>query len=659
MERASRLIVVASIALAIVAHGWLATWHPALGPAAILAFAIAFLVSRLSLRVALAIVLGTAYVAPALLSLAFPRSDFHLILVWLAAAAGLMFAHADLRRWHAPRGLAIPLAAWASIVAVSWPVVAGRELDFSIAAAHTFDTTQGIFAGAPAVASAFIVVFALVTLIGILWLDFLWAYVNGDMQLFYRDVVAPLAASAAIGSVAGIYQSAIDISWLNPEIWSTFNRAGGLMLDANTFGSSGAIWAPVVVAAGWAAGTRPWVGAVLCGVLTGGMWTSGSRTALMILCFGLSGVGMAVLKRRGWWRPATVRALAIAGAVTLVVALAVVPRDFESTSPIGRAFARIPSLDAQEIRRFGRELWDRFGYASAAQQMFQEHPLTGVGVGAFHVLSPDYIYLQSDGERRFGPDNAQNWWRHQVAELGVIGSLPSLGLSVLLLGLLLKGRALDGLAGVSTVPRLVLAGVGVASLFGVPTQHPAATVSVAAIVFFFVGTVRLPDALVRDRSGAWWIAVLVMAAATAAGQWWTATGDLRVARRAIALAHPYAYGVSPYEGLSEFGNFRWLTADAVIVTPIEGRWYQLTFLQPRPAMGAEVTVSVAVDGRQVLTHRIEGTDPVTYFVEPPAGARAMMLELDAQPSVRPYTVGIADRWLHDLPHDVSPDQVIR
>src|SRR4029453_7952968 len=71
VEQASRLTVIASAAVAAVAHGWLAGWQPSLAPAAFLAFALSFAAARVAFRPALAIVLGTAYIAPALLQLAF------------------------------------------------------------------------------------------------------------------------------------------------------------------------------------------------------------------------------------------------------------------------------------------------------------------------------------------------------------------------------------------------------------------------------------------------------------------------------------------------------------------------------------------------------------------------------------------------------------
>ena len=54
--------------------------------------------------------------------------------------------------------------------------------------------------------------------------------------------------------------------------------------------------------------------------------------------------------------------------------------------------------------------------------MIGEHPLLGVGVGSFHLLTADYGAL-TGYEGHLVPDNAQNWFRHQLAEFGILGGL--------------------------------------------------------------------------------------------------------------------------------------------------------------------------------------------------------------------------------------------
>ena len=61
--------------------------------------------------------------------------------------------------------------------------------------------------------------------------------------------------------------------------------------------------------------------------------------------------------------------------------------------------------------------------------MTREYPLTGVGAGSYRVLAPDYWRAMANDSLPL--DNAQNWWRHQIAELGVFGGALSSAFSVL------------------------------------------------------------------------------------------------------------------------------------------------------------------------------------------------------------------------------------
>ena len=102
--------------------------------------------------------------------------------------------------------------------------------------------------------------------------------------------------------------------------------------------------------------------------------------------------------------------------------------------------------------------------------MIWELPLTGVGVGSYHWLAPDYSRVAFNQELPF--DNAQNWWRHQLAELGMLGALPVLAWSIIIAWQTLRGARRARGDHVATVRGLLL-GLGLASLLGMPTQDPA------------------------------------------------------------------------------------------------------------------------------------------------------------------------------------------
>ena len=87
-------------------------------------------------------------------------------------------------------------------------------------------------------------------------------------------------------------------------------------------------------------------------------------------------------------------------------------------SPLAR-LVRLGPADPTDVGGWLRYIWERESYGTAAIQMVRDSPLVGIGVGTYHMLVPDYA--QALVGASLPPDNAQNWVRHQLAELGVLG----------------------------------------------------------------------------------------------------------------------------------------------------------------------------------------------------------------------------------------------
>jgi len=229
VERASRSLILVSTLCALLAHGWLVSWLPGVRLTAAVVFALSFTLARVSMPLGLAIPLVLAYVSPALLMVAFDTADYHVGLVWLAGLAGPIFARSNWGRWRLPSGWTLPFVGSGLVVACTWPIVAGREIDFSLVAARTFDTATGLLAGPPAAQASWIISVALGQMLGLLWLDLLWARFGASrVERATRVVLAPLLVSAALSALAGIYQGYVNLEWVNPGIWSSLRRAGGL-----------------------------------------------------------------------------------------------------------------------------------------------------------------------------------------------------------------------------------------------------------------------------------------------------------------------------------------------------------------------------------------------------------------------------------------------
>ena len=656
MERVSRLIVTGSIALAGVTHAWLVNWQPGVRLAAGVAFVAMFVLARVNLRIALAAVLGLTFVAPALLATIFGTPEYHQIIVWLAGLAGVLLAQRDSQRWHVPANWTTPLALWALVVAVTWPIVAMREVDFSVVALQSVHSTNPLLQASPRLAAAFVVILALTQLLGIVWLDALWANYRNRPTDFARFVAVPLIASAVVGALAGIYQRFVDLSWMNLHIWSNMQRAGGLMQDANAFGTGAAFLAPAALALVWFTGSGRFLGVLAMIILTAGMWAAGSRTALLVFGSGMVALIIALLRERGLWHRNTGHIVAAVAVVAMIGAAAVVPRNFESSNPLERAFARIPPLEASEIKRFATELWVRFGYGRAADLMVLEHPISGVGVGAFHVVAPEYIYR--DIGRVLPSDNAQNWWRHQLAELGVLGAMPAVWFSIIV-ALLCRADSNSATTRTATTLRGSLVGLGLASLVGVPTQGPAMTLTFGTMLFWLAiaRPLRTADGSPPTRVLRPWMAIIPLVVATSLAI--SARGDLRVPHRAARAAVPYSYGLMAPQEVSQYGEIRWMGRRAVWVLPASARWLRLSIWAPYPDIRSNaVDLEVRVNGSETISTKLSTSGPTALFVE--VTGAAGVLEMRASRELLPgRALQLAASWHREVPPSVEEDKIFR
>ena len=268
-----------------------------------------------------------------------------------------------------------------------------------------------------------------------------------------------------------------------------------------------------------------------------GMWLSGSRTALLCGVTGTIALIAGLVKERrseSQWLQRSVLWIA-AGAVAVLAIMLLTG----TTSPIRRA------LDIPPGRAGLVELWNRGGYGPIAVQMTREYPLTGVGAGGYRVLAPDYWRAMANDALPL--DNAQNWWRHQIAELGMFGgalidhrSRSSSRGACSRLARLRRGRGADRRCAV------LLLGLGAASLFGMPTQNPLVLLLVlrAGRVAW---TNRCPTPLTSARPRhamcvVAWVVACVWRSLYAAGHVVLAAGSLNVVQRAQRANRDYVTG---------------------------------------------------------------------------------------------------------------------
>ncbi len=631
LERASKGAVAASTALLV---ALLLAAHPDLTPslqaAGTAAAVLGFVAAGRHADLAVAVWVGLAPICPALLHALTGREGPVLDLIWMAGLTGSLLRHTPWTRWRLPWAWRVPLGGWALALALVWPVLLGREIDFTLAGLTDHNAINSA-AGLPAPYAASWLLFVVLTaLLGLLWLD--WLIDRVDTGTGAHPARHALWIGATVASVVAVVQGAIDIDVLSTPVWASLRRATGTMLDANAYGATAAIAGPAALALLWT-GSRPWHRPAALAVLAvnwAGLWMSGSRTALLCGLAGAAGIAVAL-------RPRTLRVSlrTVAGAAVLLAVVAVVAWSSDAIGPLAR-------LRETPLTRAGlRSLWDRGGYGIIAMQMVRQYPWTGVGSGTFHVLAPDYWRAISDLALPF--DNAQNWWRHQLAELGVPAALALFTWSAVLLRDLARRGAGPGRLQ-RRIAASLLVGLGLSSLLGVPTQNPVVLLWFGTLCAIVAGG-RPPDTEVAPR----WVgvasaAVVAVAVFHAGGHTLLARGDLSPASRALRGDRDYVVGAWAAEPLAEFDEFRWTGRRAHFVLRRGAPWLAARVWVAHPDVDrAPVHVTMTTPCQVLVDETRRTTEPVDFGLELPDGLDAVNVTVRVSRTWSPADFGSQDR----------------
>ena len=497
------------------------------------------------------------------------------------------------------------LGGWALALALVWPVLVLREAGFDLHSLRDM-TVINSWAMIPApqvVAWTLNVVHA--QLLALLWFEWLHRRFASAPERIPRVAHALWAGITLAGVVA--FVQGIDLGWLNPEFWAGRERATGTMLDANAYGTAAAIAGPVGFLV--LRGPHRWVtvaGMLVLALNWAGVWVSGSRTALMCALFGAAGLAIGLWRARED-RSSRRRAIGLLSA-GIVVSLVIV-----FTAAIG-PLQRIDDDDLSPS-----SLWHRGGYGTIAMRIVGEYPLTGVGAGAFRYLAPDYWRAIED--KQLEPDNAQNWWRHQVAELGLLGGALVLLWSFAIAWHVIAARARAAQVLPVWTVRGLLAGLGVCSLVGMPTQNP-----VVLLWFFFLVAwlmaITAPPETISWASPIWirrgWIAAVVLAVSYAGGELALARGSLDVVERARRFGRTHVEGAYALEEPPGAPVFRWTDDESRFILPVRGRSLIVRLWARHPDV-AQLPVVVTIDGPcgPVFRQDLHGHQPISVGIAIP------------------------------------------
>jgi O-Antigen ligase len=640
MNRLSKLVVIASNLTAV----WLVATLVSRGlPSIFLPTVFAFCGSSIAAvvfgDVVASLVLSTVYLVPAACFAWFGNFAFSHYAIWLAGMSGSMLPRALGSRWAFPTRFTIPLVLWALVLALSWPILVWREVDFVPALLSPAGMAASRLPESPAIIAVWIACVTAIGLTGLLLLDWMClTYSAARSSRFESRVATPLLAGAVVAAMVASYQSLVDISFLNRTLFGSIGRAVGTMRDANAFGAMAALWWPVAVAKMIGAGRRirtvAWsVIAVFLGI---GVWASGSRTALLAACIGL----FVVVFRAS--RVIPVRRLMVGGVIAVLVCAAL-GRVVPSTA-WGRAKGMVPTLSRQDLTAAAYQLWSRDLYGTTALAMVAEHPLVGVGVGGFNYLYGDVMFRISGAGRP--PDNAQNWYRQQLAELGLIGSLGWMTWLGMFIWMLARRPDVEGTRAMAGAAQGAILGLAAASLLGMPTQDTAASITFVVMLYWCLQLkgYAAPNHAdpVRRPSRSEWVGVCVIVAGFLGGTVRAAQTELRPAFRAFRGGYPYSHGFAsdPHDP-----GVRWAGARAVEVFSAEKRWLKIVIADVAPDAALDpVEVDVRINRQPILSVRRRANFPITRWIRMPAYGTPLIIEIDVDRTWRPLEAG----------HDAEP-----
>jgi O-antigen ligase len=623
-ERATKIAVMLSLGAAIAGrvllHADGATTFGALVGATI---AFGWLMSRASAYV-IGVPMALAYVAPALVAYVWAPTVPAYPTIWVAGIFATILPRMSWRRWSLPPAWRVPLVFWVFVFATSWPILALREVDFHPEVVGVLDQPASMLAFSARASIIGTLDAATFMMLGILWLDWLFEAYALDQSAFRRAVVVPLHVSCAVSCAVAAYQLTRDATFLNR---GGIDRMGGTMIDANAFG---------VVAVLCGTGfivlldrARPAWNALIAagfGLALVGMWASGSKTAfaaqLIVWSFMLASFAravparLAVMSRR--------RLVVVISVLTIAAAVYVL----RQTGPALRLGLIVPAASLESPRAFVKEvMWNRYGYGRAAVQMIQKSPWFGVGVGSFQTIVGDYPY--SHMQSPLTPDHAQNWVRHQLAELGLVGSLGWMAWSLVLgVGFCRQWRTKP------TPRRLILGGALISviaiSQVGMPTQNPAIAMTFWTFLFWYFAHLSGSESATRSSEKpipAWqWAAMIVVLIVFIVGTIATSLTKNRVSMRARDGEWDYRYGFTAPALIASGEEFRWAQQNAVVVFAAPPGTAKITIWVGRATPATRpVAAQVWHNDRLLIDTVLRDSKPVSAYARVDQEQRWMMV----------------------------------
>jgi hypothetical protein len=659
LERITKIAAAISVALIVLL---LLAFHPDITPtlraltiAAVVVGALTPASRRSAMHTAW---VATAMLSPAVLRAITSREGPVLDLFWMAGLSASLLRSESWSRWSVPERWRVPVGGVALTLALAWPVLLAREIEFD---PRTL-TDEGAINSwamltAPQVA-AWLLFVVWTLLLGLLWLDSTCRELHDTPDSFPR-VVHGIWIGTTIASLVAVYQGTIDLHFLSTPFWAARARATGTLLDANAFG----VCAALAPALAYLALCRPRAGETsrtsgssafdnhalrnaivffAFVVNLAGLWLSGSRTAMLG-----AAVAMTMFVAATWssFTPRARRIIpwAAIGAIAIVGAIVLTSK---TIGPAQR-LAEIPT----ELRAALSTVFTRGPLGRIANLMIREHPIVGIGVGSYQILAADYWRRIDNNQLQF--DNAQNWLRHVLSEMGIVGSAMLFIFAALVAWHVVMRPARPDRRVEATIVRGLVAAIGISSFIQVQTQTPIVMLSFMLLVGWMTVLIPFDSARAQSRASlgagtvslrpAWqWIAATIAAVAYAGGHLVLANGSLSVVERARRAHLEYAAGTYPPE-VADGVRFRWTSGNARFVWPATTRWLVVRVWAQHPDIASQpVHITLTTNCGVLVNEDFTSPMPLSLGVVLPEQHDALEAHLQVSRTWRPSDHGSSD-----------------
>jgi hypothetical protein len=273
--------------------------------------------------------------------------------------------------------------------------------------------------------------------------------------------------------------------------------------------------------------------------------------------------------------------------------------------------------------------------------MIQAAPLTGLGIGTYYRLYPDFSAARPGTDKNrgafyHGPENAHNYYIQLAADLGV----PALLIFMLLVFCVCRAACSSIVATAQQQPLLAGLVAGISGyLTTCLTNHPL-LLPVQQFLFWFAVAAAWLLCKPRGKAGLRLFSrgasmfLLAVSAAIIAGylQYWSRPRHVG----------PYEYGLYSYQQ-GQQGLFRWTMKDAGMHTRAPSDLITVTLAANQDTVARNcVTVQLFIDDMLLdERHIIEpGVVPLAYCV-PGMANREILVRISASATYNPYRLGIS------------------